>query len=371
MNKLVLAGACAGLCFSSAASFAHDGQNHGSSLHISGDGASITADEHGPIGVMGNHMHDAGEWMVSYKFKRMNMEGNRDGTDDLSPEEIVTTVPNRFANPPMQPPTLRVVPTEMDMDMHMFGGMFAPTDWLTLMAMGHYMTKDMSHITFMGPAGTTRLGTFETETSGWGDTKLSGLFRVYEDDTHHIHLTGGVSLPTGSIDEEDTILTPMNMTPRVRLPYAMQLGTGTYDLLPGITYSGKDGRFGWGAQYSSEIRLGDNDEDYTFGDKHALTGWVSYLWAPEVSTSLRVTGETEQDIDGIDSNIVLPVQTADPDNYGGERVEIGLGANFVATSGFLKGHRFEAEVVLPVHQDLNGPQMERDYAFTIGWSKSF
>jgi hypothetical protein len=45
-----------------------------------------------------------------------------------------------------------VVPIEMDVQMHMLMGMYAPTDWLTLMAMGSYIEKEMDHITFAGPA---------------------------------------------------------------------------------------------------------------------------------------------------------------------------------------------------------------------------
>jgi len=366
MKNIFMAGLCAGLCLMSGPSFAQN-------VTLSHDGhhTELRADDHAPIGVMGSHMHDQGEWMLSYRYMHMKMDGNRAGTGDISPGEIVTTIPNRFANPPMQPNTLRVVPTEMTMEMHMLGGMYAPADWLTLMLMVNYLEKDMDHITYQGGMGTAQLGTFTTKTSGFGDTKVSGLAKLYEDERHNLHAAAGISLPTGSIDEKDDILTPMDARPRVRLPYAMQLGTGTYDLLPALTYNGHEGRFGWGAQASGEIRLGENSEDYRFGNKYALSLWGSYLWAPSFSTSLRVTGETEGDIHGIDPQIALPVQTADPDNYGGERIAFGLGANYVFTGGFLKGHRIEAEANLPVYQDLNGPQMKRDYAFMIGWSKSF
>jgi hypothetical protein len=37
----------------------------------------------------------------------------------------------------------------------------------------------------------------------------------------------------------------------------------------------------------------------------------------------------------------------------------------------LKNHRLAAEVTVPVYQDLNGPQLERDYAFTLGYQFSF
>ena len=36
---------------------------------------AVRADGHAPIGVMGDHLHKRGEWMLSYRFMRMNMEG--------------------------------------------------------------------------------------------------------------------------------------------------------------------------------------------------------------------------------------------------------------------------------------------------------
>ena len=195
----------------------------------------INANGHAPIGVMGEHMHKKGEWMASYRFQHMSMEGNRIGTTEVSPEFIVTNVVNRFS----PPATLRVVPTKMTMDMHMFGAMYAPTDWVTLMFMGMYMEKSMDHITFQGGSGTTRLGTFTTTSSGIGDTKITGLFRISKSHTHMMCLNAGISLPTGDTDKRDTILTPTGARNNVVLPYGMQLGSGTLDMLPGITYSGK------------------------------------------------------------------------------------------------------------------------------------
>ena len=223
----VCASFAAALSVSSAA-FAHDGVDH--------DPDATNAYSHGPIGVMGDHLHKAGEVMFSYRFMHMDMEGNRIGNRSVSPEEIVTTVPNRFAGPP----TLRVVPTEMTMDMHMFGAMYAPSDIVTLMLMGMYIEKEMDHVTFQGMAGTTRLGTFTTKSSGIGDTTATALVRLHDEPGHKLHANIGLSIPTGSITESDDVLTPMGTRPTLRLPYAMQLGSGTFDLKPGLTYSGFD-----------------------------------------------------------------------------------------------------------------------------------
>ncbi len=331
-----------------------------------------SASGHAPIGVMGDHMHKKGEWMLGYRFMRMDMEGNRDGTDRISAEEIATSVPNRFFGAPMQPATLRVVPTEMTMDMHMVSVMYAPSDDITLMAMGHYVEKEMDHIVFQGGAGANVLGGFTTETSGIGDTHLMASYRAYEQGGHHLQINMGLSLPTGSIDETDQVLTPMNARPTIRLPYSMQLGTGTYDLLPGVSYSGWNGKWGWGAQYKAQIPLeSENDEGYRWDDKHTLTAWGSYEWARWISTSLRLTGVTQGAIRGIDPNIVAPVQTANPDNYGGETLELGAGVNLYGTEGASTDHRFAIEATVPFYRDLKGPQMETDFTVTAGWQYAF
>ncbi len=338
------------------------------------DEATIAKD-HAPLGVMGDHMHHKGEIMFSYRFMRMDMAGSRIGTDSVEPDVIATTVPNRFFGAPMQPPTLRVVPVEMTMDMHMLGAMYAPTDWLTLMAMGMLVDNSMDHVTYQGGMGTTVLGEFTTDTFGIGDTKVSGLVKLLENDAggvrHHAHLNVGLSIPTGSTTKTDQILTPMGITPTPRLPYPMQLGSGTFDLQPGVTYTGASEAFSWGAQYLGTFRAGTNDEGYALGDRHDATAWAQWGPAPWVSFSGRVAFRSQDAIDGIDPAIMAPVQTADPDFHGGERLDLGVGVNFAGQDSAIKGHHFAVEMLFPVYQDLNGPQLETDWTLTAGWQKAF
>lgn len=321
------------------------------------------ANTHGPIGVMGDHLHKKNEWMLSYRFMSMEMEGNRSGTSSISPEEIVTTV----ANPNPGPPTLRVVPTKMNMDMHMFGAMYAPTDNLTLMVMANYIENDMDHITFQGMMGSNRLGEFTTTSRGWGDTKVSGLVKIFDNNIHKVHLNLGLSLPTGSITKKDTVLTPMNTRVELRLPYAMQLGSGTYDLLPGITYQTYQGKWNLGAQYMATIRTSENSEDYTLGDEHKFTGWASYSWLDSISTSVRLAYMDVGNIDGADPKITAPVTTADPNNFARERLDLYAGINWAHNDG----HRLALEVGAPVYQDLDGPQLETDWTLTAGYQYAF
>ncbi|SLN45838.1 hypothetical protein PEL8287_02368 [Roseovarius litorisediminis] len=351
-----------------AASAAHA---HGEKTPPTASGpAPLRADGHAPISVMGEHRHKTGEVMLSYRFMHMDMDGYRSGTNRVDPNTIATTVPNRFFGLPMQPPTIRIVPTSMTMDMHMFGAMYAPNDQLTLMAMIPYITKRMDHITFAGPAGTTVLGNFSTKSEGLGDIKVSALYGLMERGNHKVHLNFGFSLPTGSTTERANALAPTGMLMNVRMPYGMQLGSGTYDLLPGITYIGKQGNIGWGAQLTGVVRTGKNN-GYRLGNEARLTAWTSVQPKPWISLSGRIEAKTVGDISGIDSEMIGPSPTLNPDNYGGETVSLFGGVNLIAQRGAMRGHRFALEVGAPVYQNLNGFQLETDWTLTAGWQLAF
>ncbi len=329
--------------------------------------------DHAPIGVMADHRHKKGEKMLSYRYMTMDMDGSRNGTNSLTPDQIATTIPNRFFGNPGQPPTLRVVPTDMKMDMHMVGGMYGLTDNVTLMAMTSYRTADMNHLTYRGGMGTSVRGTFKTATKGFGDSTVGAILGLDDGGKNgrQFNLNIAFSLPTGSTTETDQILTPMGATPSPRLPYPMQLGTGTIDLKPGLTYFDKSGKFGWGAQASARLPLGKNNQDYQLGDSVQGTAWLAYEPAYWISLSARLKVESQGKIKGIDPAIMAPVQTADPDYSGGKTAKVLLGVNLAGQSGALKGHRLALEYGLPISRDLNGPQLETDSVLSLGWQKAF
>lgn len=367
LYKACLLGSTMMIGFSAPAFAGHEGHAEHSG-HSQGHHDHNAASGPVPLAVMGDHVHGKGDWMVSYSYSHMEMKGNRQGTDSISPQEIVTTI----TNPNAPPPTLRVVPTKMEMDMHMFGAMYGVTDKLTLMGMAMYMKNDMEHLTFQGMAGTTELGRFTTRSSGWGDTKLSGIYNVYTQDNIALNLSAGISAPTGSIKEEDDVLTPMNTRPTLRLPYAMQLGSGTWDALLGATYSGHKNQWNWGAQYKATIRMeSENDQGYRLGNKHGITAWGGYKFTPSIGISGKIDAAYQGKIKGSDANITAPVQTANPDNYGGKTVDVGIGLHYTPQYHAFEGVEIAAEIGAPVYQNLNGVQMERDWNFGLRLRKSF
>ncbi len=208
------------------------------------------------------------------------------------------------------------------------------------------------------------MGEFTTKTSGIGDLTLAALINLQHNHDSRWHATVGLSLPTGDIEETDDILTPMNTRPTPRLPYPMQLGSGSYDLITGLTYSANRDRLGWGGQWRSQWRLDENSEDYRLGDEHQLSAWSSYRINRHVSASARLTFVDRGNIRGMDSLIMAPVQTADPSRHGRQRWDLALGANVLMPGG---RHRLAFEVSAPIRQDLDGPQLETDWTLTLGW----
>jgi len=343
------------------------------------------ADSHAPIGVMGDHLMQEGTWMVSYRYMDMHMDGMRTGTDDLTSDEVAV-MPNALAGETMRmgylpdgtprittvPPTYRVVPLDMDMRMQMLGFMYGISHDITAMVMLNYLEKEMTSVTYQGMAGTTAIGQYTGKTSGIGDTQVSALIRLGKSDTHHVHLNAGISLPTGSITESGDVLAPFGEVVDIdRLGYNMQLGSGTVDLMPGITYTARKDDLSWGSQAIATLRLYDNSEDYRLGNVYEATAWVANEWRRWVSTSARISAKSEGSIKGRDMEITGGSPVFDPANSGRDEVDLSLGVNLLGTGGWAKGQRLAFEVTAPVYEYVDGVQMSHDWTATVGWQTAF
>ena len=307
-------------------------------------------DSHAPIGVMGDHTHEAGETMLSYRYMFMPMEHSYLDDSTIGDARIISPSGEGFL----------VTPTRMEMEMHMLGLMHAPTDNLTLMFMAPYIVNTMDHVRRDGKR-------FTTESEGFGDISLSGLVKIYDQKRQRVHLNLGVSAPTGSIGEED-VVPGLGVT---QLPYPMQLGSGTWDMKPGITYLGQADQVSWGAQIMGSLPLGTNNHGYSKGNSVMATAWTARVLNDWSSASLRLTGTSWENYDGSDSELVTGpnvVPTADPDRRGGSRLDLGVGLNIKTP---LKGHRLAIEAALPLYQNLDGPQLGVEWALTVGWQFAF
>ncbi|HCJ42929.1 MAG TPA: hypothetical protein DHV58_02645, partial [Erythrobacter sp.] len=228
---------------------------------------------HPAAGLMNEHTHDGGEFMIGLRYTRSSYSGaNRAGTRTLSDAEVFAA-------------GYSVRGSDMVMDMVMLDVMYAPNDKLTLMVMPHWMRHTMTMVgidpgnTGMGdmamggmPMGDMDRGhsgmafgqTMTHATQGIGDTLVSASYRLAHQPRFKAHATLGLWSPTGKVDRKNSDGTFVH--------YMMQSGSGTWDIEPSVTVSGQAGMIGWGAQASYRWRTEDaNKSGFAFGDKAQAT----------------------------------------------------------------------------------------------------
>ena len=286
----------------------------------------IFADSHGPITVMGDHLHKKDEFMFSYRLSKMKMGSMLQGNDKISISSAMSA-PNgasdssgRYMN----------APTSMNMNMHMFGGMYAPTDNLTLMLMTSYLEKEMTSER-MRMSGGSR---FDVNSNGIGDTRLSALIRLFKTEFVKSHLGFGVSFPTGGIDERDS--TPMSSS--ARLGYGMQNGTGTFDPYFLINNVNNFEKVKIGEQFIIKKPVsGDNSNGYHYGTSIDTTIWSSYRWLDNVSTSIKFKYKYLGQIYGSDDEMNKRMNPSmDSKNIGHQKINLGFGINYINNNEFFK-----------------------------------
>ena len=309
-----------------------------------------------PIGVMASHTHEQGEWMFSYRYMFMNMQDNFMGTNEVSPTDIF-----------MQ--GFMVAPIDMQMDMHMFGSMYALTDRLTLVGMLNLVELEMLHqrspmmVMMGGPS------TFSTSSSGIGDASIGALYSLAN--TKQQNVVAGLSLvlPTANTNEKDSIPNMMGMGVHQTLPYPMQLGSGSWGIKPSLTYTAHAGSLTLGAQVSGQIQLDDNSQGYKVGNRLSATTWLSHPVCKNLNASLRTAYTAWSSISGTHEELApLPVQTTNTNLSGGQKLDAFFGLGYDIPQLHT---RLNAEVGQTLWQDLNGPQLGSDWSLMLGLQSTF
>ena len=227
----------------------------------------MSASDHAPIGIMGDMHHS--KFMLSLRQEYMHMNGNLLGGKDIR-EQAIINLPNTVSN---MPANLSVVPKEMNMQMTMLGGMYSPSDNITLMAMAMYMSKSMDLKTFKPMMGRDFIGKFKTSSSDLSDLSVSLLYRFNQSMSSRWHLETGLQQSIGENTSKDTVLTPMNQRMDMILPYGMQPGDDATSVILGLTNvrTFKNGMV-WGNQIRNKTVI--NDKNWAFGDKAEFNSWV-------------------------------------------------------------------------------------------------
>jgi hypothetical protein len=284
-------------------------------------------------------------WGTGYRYIYTRFEDYTDGSRSLSTADVLAQYP--------------VVPNEIKQCAHVLEITYEATEDMSIVALFPYIRQSTKHVRRTGDP-------FTIDSSGVGDIVVQLTKTLAVKDQHHLTFNGGLSLPTGSIDERGD-------TPRGKnsqLPYTMQIGSGTFDLIPGLTYSGHEDAYDWGGQVKITARLGRNGRDYSLGDRLLLTAWLKAQATQSFSGIFKIAYQHWDKIQGADPVLdptIAPV--ADPTRYGGERATLNLGLGFDLPGQRFSGQQLTAEWGTPFYEHLNGPQPGQEWQWSVGWRR--
>lgn len=296
--------------------------------------APVAAAQEGPPSVAAwAQMLQPEAWAVSLSVERTSTDGLIDSRDEWSPSEIFGAGFDRF--------TRELLTTRTTL--HVAHGLEGCTIYASLPLLD-----------FEREGSTSTPSTFSQSGSGVGDLVV-GLTKVWRED---YHWSVALSLPTGSVDETDG---------GELLPYAMQPGTGTFDLLPGVAWGGGDEALSWGLSIRGRLRIGDNDEGWAHSNSHVADFWVARELDQDLVARLGLRNSAWGDVHGTAAGLQ---PTTDPlendDRQGGTRNDAVFGLEYA-----LDDTTLALEAVLPLSEWLDGPAPKREahigFSIRYGW----
>jgi hypothetical protein len=307
------------------------------SLHRSLDRSSDFA----PVGVLLDHTHVRGDWTFLYRYARYEYRDLLEGDTPVTPAEVGARYPD--------------VPLSWVRQVHTIGAMYAPRDRLTFALLLPVVVNSLEE----SVSGVIR----ESDTSGIGDAKLMFLVPFVQKGREMTQLNFGVSFPTGSIQQTQPGTTQ-------RLPYLMQLGSGSWDLIWGVTYTGQHEAVSWGGQFEGQYRISENAVGYRLGTVYSASAWVSGAFGRWFSASGRFAWTKRGNIRGQDPTLDKTLSPLNDNKLqGGTTLEVGPGINVLLP--LLGGQRLSVEALVPIYQNLDGPQLAADITVIAGWQWIF
>lgn len=302
----------------------------------------------GPAGVFGDHtLKGGGTVLWTYRMQVQEYQGILDGTRHVSNAAVLSS----FA----------YSPTRASIQKHIIQMEYAPTDDLTVMA---YVPFYQNSIDFVDATGAA----IRTSFTNPGDIPISFMYVLKRWHRQQIHLNFGISMPSGFMDQQGHVPSPTSPD----LTYLIRTSSGSWELLPGLTYRGQSDKWSWGLQSIETIRTGRNRLGYQLGNMYDLTGWASRRLTERFAASARLDARYWGNIHGADARLnqlISPMNR--PDLQRGDRLDLLFGVNYYGIDRVIPGQRLSIEAGAPIFQSLRGPQLGTNWLLNFNWSIMF
>lgn len=249
---------------------------------FSGAGLGLTAnaDGHVPAGVDYERPLVGGQYAASYRYGLDVYGGGFQHGADGAPDARVENQACGEQN------VCEFLESGIGTHVQALDLLYAPSDWLTLEVQPHlvdsHVDQRLVNFIFHPFLGFPKPDETRTHTmGGLGDTTVAAVVPLFDSDAERIDASFGVSVPTGSVNVR-------RAGTNQYLDYAQQLGSGTWDFEPALTYNGSRDPLFWGAQASASLRLEDrNNAGYALGNVYRATGWAGVEVFDWLSATIR------------------------------------------------------------------------------------
>ena len=315
------------------------------------------AARYSPAGITGDQIQDPGEFLVEYRYMHASLDGNRVGTKKVADNEALAIGQSLNTN-------FGATPTGMSADIHVLRFMYGWSDNVTLYKSLQFPSLKMDYLRNT-PFGALSGMPFTTQNEGFGDVGLGALWCVYECEHQELIVNLGSSFRTGDIS--NTTTEPTGLVPQ-DFSYPMRLGSGTFNLRPGVTYKKNLCQGSLGMQFQTDLPIGRSSDNYSVSDEFRLNTWYSHSLSEKLTLSLRLENLWKSNFEGRDTDLLRNFTSVNrPDMRGGYWLNLGYGFNWA----FLCDQRIDLEVIHPIYQDLDGIQLEQDWSLVTSWSVAF
>lgn len=284
-------------------------------------------DGHAPIGIMGDHVHEQGEVMLSLQIMMMRMKYESLKIRHLLPPGEAIPLP------------LPAVSRNVNMWMGMLGLMYGLTNRWTAMAMVPYSLYNVSG------------GEID---HGFGDISLSVLYAPLKENSYRVVLSLEAFFPTGFDNHMSGVMKENRNGSAIghRSAYAFLPKLSTLFYWDQLSLG-----FQIGFKYSFNA---DRLREFEHIIEPTAHIWGAYNLSENFSMSLRGTYQGYLSL------------LSEEETYPGlpdtrHSVLSYLGLNFIGTD-FLKGHRLAFEMGLPVYRNV---KKEVSIILALGWQRAF
>ena len=308
-----------------------------------------------PHGNEANEGIPPNRFRFAYQYVHASFEDYQSGTRRVPLAEMQARFP--------------ALPIEITQNVHLISVGYNINPRLSIDAQFSYVRQETYHI-----SSVPGFDEFTIRSNGVGDTSLGLNYLLWNDDNDSLQVGAAFIIPTGSINEKGR--TPRDATNDTLLPYTMQLGSGTFDFNPSVTYVHRMEKTEWINQLQGTIRMGKNHHNYRLSHRAVLKTSLFYNLLPYLQPSIKLLGVYWDRIHGQDNDLILPggiypAPVTNPSLFGGRKIDFLIGLRAPVKRGILEGHQFEVEAGLPIYQHLNGPQPGEKWRIAASWNMQF